>query len=120
MFELTVCEEIAAAHFLPGYQGKCRQLHGHNWKIEISIVAGQLDESGMVMDFKEVKKRLKAFLEHLDHVCFNDLPAFQTTPPTTENLAKYIFSGFSKELQPHKLKLVRVWESQRSCITYHG
>ena len=72
MYELKVKDSFASAHFLRGYEGPCEKLHGHTWKIEISIVSNEIDDIGLVVDFKEVKKRLKEFLNNLDHVCLNE------------------------------------------------
>ncbi len=118
MFELSIRDHFAAAHLLHGYDGNCKNLHGHTWQVEIVIQGDRLDTIGMVLDFKIVKKKLKDFLCQLDHVHLNDLPAFNKTNPTTENLAKYIFEEFAKECKPHKLKQVRVWESDTASITY--
>ena len=118
MFELSISDHIAAAHFLKGYQGPCKDLQGHTWKIEVTIQSKELNSIGLVVDFQETKKKLKEFLTHLDHVSLNDLPAFQKNNPSTENLAKYIFQEFSKQCQPFKLTKVRVWESDTASITY--
>lgn len=119
MFELSVKGDIAAAHFLRGYEGKCKDLHGHTWKIEVLITSETLDDIGMVADFAVIKKQLKGFLEGLDHVCLNDLPFFKEVNPTTENIAKHIYTEFGKVIAPLKLKCVRVWESDSSSVTYY-
>ena len=119
MFELSIQGDIASAHFLRGYEGKCRNLHGHTWQVEVSIVGDQLDNIGMVADFRVLKKQLKDFLRELDHVCLNDLPYFQEINPTTENIAKYIFENFSKIVSPLKMSSVRVWESDVSSVSYY-
>ena len=118
MFELCVRDHIAAAHFLRNYEGKCKNLHGHTWKIAIYIKSHQLNSVGMVVDFIDVKTNLKNFLTHLDHVCLNDLSYFKEVNPTTENLAKYVYVNFSKMISPLRLTKVEVWESDTSSITY--
>lgn len=118
MFELSIKDSIAAAHFIPGHQGMCKNLHGHTWKIEVVIAAETLDNLGMVADFIDIKKKLKSFLSVLDHVCLNDLPYFKEHTPTTENLAKYIYQNFAKDVMPLTLKRVQVWESDAASITY--
>ena len=118
MFELAIIGDFAAAHRLHGYEGNCKDLHGHTWKVEVVIAADQLDKIGMVMDFKVLKMKLKDLLSNIDHVYLNDLAAFQKDNPTTENLAKYIFEEFSKICRPLQLKRVRVWESQSASVTY--
>ena len=119
MFELSVKAEISSAHFLRGYEGKCKNLHGHNWKIEVVIVNNQLDGVGMVVDFAILKKQLKEFLCPLDHVCLNDLDYFKKVNPTSENIAKYIYEHFGKIISPLNLKHVQVWESETSSVVYY-
>ncbi len=115
MYELSVVEDFASAHFLRGYNGPCEKLHGHTWKVEITIRAGGLNELGLVVDFREIKERLKKFIAHLDHVALNDLAAFQKVNPSTENLAEYIYRELSN---PFRLVKVRVWESETCSVTY--
>ena len=119
MFELAIQGDIASAHFIPGYEGLCKNLHGHTWKIEVYILSEQLDKLGMVADFRDLKKKLKTFLKHIDHVCLNDLAYFKDNLPTTENIAKYVYTNFSKEVEPLDLSRVRVWESDTTSVTYY-
>ena len=119
MFELAIKGDIASAHFLRGYEGKCKNLHGHTWNIEVTIASGQLDAIGMVADFAVLKKQLKEFLTAIDHVCLNDLPYFQEVNPTTENIAKYIYVRFTKVIDPLAIKTVQVWESETSSVMYY-
>lgn len=119
MFELSITDHIASAHFLRGYDGPCKDLHGHTWKIEITLESDQLNAIGLVVDFQDVKKKLKAFLMKLDHVCLNDLPFFKDVNPSTENIAKYVYQQFSAECRPFQLRRVRVWESDLASITYY-
>jgi len=119
MFELSIKSDIASAHFLRGYAGKCKNLHGHTWKIEVFIKGDKLDEVGMIADFRVLKKKLKDFINTLDHICLNDLPYFQEVNPTTENVAKYVYETFGQEVCPLKLSKVKVWESDITCVTYH-
>jgi len=118
MYELSVTSDIACAHFVRGHEGKCKNLHGHTWKVEISIQSHQLDSIGMVADFAVIKKQLREFLSVLDHTCLNDLDYFKQVNPTSENIARYIYEQFSQIIRPLKLSKVRVWESDTSSITY--
>lgn len=118
MFELCIKGDIASAHYLRGYEGKCKNLHGHTWKIEIYLQSHQLDAIGMVADFAILKKQLKEFLMSVDHVCLNDLPFFKDVNPTTENLAKYIYQNFGRVIAPLKLSKIQVWESDLCSVTY--
>ena len=119
MFELTIKGNFCASHILHGHEGKCKNLHGHTWKVEVVIESDRLDKVGRVVDFAVIKKELNSFLDTIDHVHLNDLPAFKDVNPTTENLAKYIYEGFSKVCQPLKLKYVTVWESENSAVRYY-
>ncbi len=118
MFELSIKSDIASAHFLRGYEGKCKNLHGHTWKIEVFIRGENPDEVGMVADFYILKKKLSVFLDTIDHICLNDLSYFREVNPTTENIAKYIYDYFSKDIKPSRLSKVKVWESDITCVTY--
>lgn len=119
MFELSIQGDIAAAHYVRGHQGKCKNLHGHTWKIEVTVTGERLNAIGMVEDFAVLKMQLKEFLAALDHVCLNDLPYFKDVNPTTENIAKYIYEGFNKHIAPLKVKSVRAWESETASVVYY-
>lgn len=119
MFELCIKGDIASAHFLPGYEGKCKDLHGHTWQIEVFIVNDKLDKVGLVADFAILKKQLKDFLSTIDHICLNDLPYFKKVNPSTENIAKYVYDNFGKVIAPLKLSKVCVWESETASVTYY-
>ena len=82
MYSIKVIDEFSAAHNLRGYKGKCENLHGHNWKVEVKIKTDIPDKTGMVLDFRSVKKSLKKILEKLDHKYINDLPYFKKNNPT--------------------------------------
>jgi 6-pyruvoyltetrahydropterin/6-carboxytetrahydropterin synthase len=116
MYEIKVSANFSSAHNLRGYRGKCEELHGHNWKVEILIRAKKLDKIGMLLDFKSVKDKLNAVLETLDHKYLNKIPYFAKVNPTSENIAKYIFDNL-KALIP-ALDSVTVWESDNSRATY--
>ena len=119
MYELSITGDMAAAHFIEGHEGKCKNLHGHTWKIEVTVISEKLNDIGMVADFAVLKKKLRGTLNETDHVCLNDLPFFKGAPPTTENIARYIYQNFSAAIGPLDLKRVRVWESDTSSVTYY-
>ena len=119
MFELKVRDHIASAHTLVGYDGPCAKLHGHTWHIEVTVTGNQLDKVGLLADFKAIKMQLKDVLMPLDHVNLNDLPAFAGINPSTENLAKHIYTQFSKIIAPLKLTQVQVWESDTASVIYY-
>lgn len=79
---------ISAAHHLRNYDGACRYSHGHNWKITIYCKGRELDERGMLIDFKEIKR----VVDLLDHVNLNDFSTFKKLNPTAENIARFLYS----------------------------
>jgi 6-pyruvoyltetrahydropterin/6-carboxytetrahydropterin synthase len=122
MFEITVISNFSGAHRLRYLHGKCEELHGHNWKVEVSVVSNRLNKEGVVIDFKILKQKVEKVLERLDHTYLNDLPYFSGREPSSENIAKYIFDRLKTELKGHHaiLKEVTAWESETSCATYFG
>ena len=90
MFTLSIKDSFSSAHFLNGYDGKCRELHGHTFKVELSVVHNELDQIGMVADFSFLKRELSNLLAQLDHRCLNDVSYFQKVNPTSENIARYV------------------------------
>lgn len=119
MFELKIKGEFSSAHLLREYDGKCKNLHGHNWKVEIKVCKQELDPIGMVADFGLLKAKMNEVLEVLDHKCLNELDYFKEANPTSENIAKYIYVEYSKVIDPIKVKSVSVWESDGSCVKYY-
>ncbi|MFN4245636.1 MAG: 6-carboxytetrahydropterin synthase [Brevinematia bacterium] len=102
--------EIDASHVVEGYQGPCSRLHGHRWKIEVSVIVDKLDNIGIGIDFGEIKKILQKL--NLDHQHLNDI----ISPATAEYLAKYVFDEAKKSgLNVHK---VTVWETPSNKIEY--
>ncbi len=120
MYFMRVKDDFAAAHYLRGYKGKCEALHGHNWKVELEAAFDRLDEIGLAIDYKELKKILGEILAKFDHTELNRLEMFSVKNPTTENIAEIIYSeskGRLKELGAKKIA-VTIWESDDSCCRY--
>jgi len=122
MYELTVISHFSGAHRLRYLHGKCEELHGHNWKVEVSVVSNRLGKEGLVIDFGIFKQKLEKVLKPLDHTFLNDLPYFSGAEPSSENIAKYIFDRLKSELKgrPGMLKRVIAWESETSSAAYIG
>jgi 6-pyruvoyltetrahydropterin/6-carboxytetrahydropterin synthase len=119
MYKVSVLSDFSSAHMLRGYKGKCENLHGHNWNVEVSVYSGTLDKLGMVIDFKVLKKAVHNVLDGLDHKNLNDLPYFKKVNPTSENIAKYIYDKISSQLSAFSSQLkITVWESDTSQATY--
>ena len=121
MFDVVVEQEISAAHQLKGYQGKCENLHGHNWKVRLEVTVRELDEIGLAIDFVELKAMLKEMLDEYDHKMLNDLPEFSGMNPTSENLARLLYAKCREKIKARKIQIkdVTVWESPRSFIRYY-
>ncbi len=120
MFEVSVQETFAAAHFLRGYKGKCERLHGHNYRVEITVSGEKLDSIGMLHDFVEIKRELRKLLERVDHYNLNDIPPFDEAVNTTaENLAFYFWTEMQKALgDAVNVSQVRVWETDTAVAAY--
>jgi 6-pyruvoyltetrahydropterin/6-carboxytetrahydropterin synthase len=122
MFELKIITQFAAAHRLRNFKGKCEQLHGHNWRVEVFIRADQLDSAGLVKDFGEIKMLTQEVLSGLDHQYLNELSPFQEENPSSEHIARLLFNRLSDLLNDERIRISRisVWESDSSCATYWG
>ena len=119
MFQITVEDSFAAAHRLREYEGKCRQLHGHNYRVRVSLEGEQLDETGLLMDFGEVRRLLREIIEPFDHRLLNDVPPFDTLNPSAENMAKYFYEELSERL-PVRIAEVRIWETEGAAAAYRA
>jgi len=108
MFRLKVKGGFAAAHQLRDYGGNCENLHGHNWKVEITVSSHRLNEKGMVIDFRRLEEILEEILGHLDHKNLNELPPFQELNPTSENICRWLYGEIEKRLSPEGIRLERV------------
>lgn len=123
MFELKVTKHFAAAHNLREFYGKCENLHGHNWFVEARVRARELDNISLVMDFGVIKKHLNDVLDLIDHQYLNELPAFKSDNPTSENIALFIFKQLAPLIEKASegrawLYSVSAWESDNACATY--
>ena len=120
MYRLTIQTSFAAAHNLLQYQGDCENLHGHNWKVDVTVAARDLDKSGLGIDFKILKAETRRLLETLDHKYLNDLPMFKGVSPSSENIARYLFDELGRTLNNGNVTvtLVNVWESDFACASY--
>ena len=120
MYHLTIHTHFAAAHNLINYQGDCENLHGHNWKVEVTVSAQELDNAGLAIDFKILKKETKGILSKLDHKYLNDLDAFRERSPSSENISRYLFEELTSAFAEKEVTVekVTVWESDNACASY--
>lgn len=120
MFEISVEETFAAGHALRDYQGKCEKVHGHNYKVLVMVEGEKLDSAGLLVDFVEVKRLLRAVIDRLDHEFLNDVPPFDALNPSAENMAKYFYDEVSQAFPPSPARIssVKIWETDTSTATY--
>lgn len=121
-YEVKIITDFAAAHNLKNFRGKCENLHGHNWKVEVVLRGKELDRSGVLVDFAEVKQATREILGEVDHQYLNDLPFFQDRNPSSENIARFLFERLAGRLNSENCWLYRVsaWESDDACATFMG
>ncbi|HAH63403.1 MAG TPA: 6-carboxytetrahydropterin synthase QueD [Treponema sp.] len=98
MYEVRVEAEFAAAHFLRDYDGKCENLHGHNYKVFAHVKGASLDGGGMLLDFSKLKNALRSVCKTLDHTNLNDMDVFDQNP-SAERIAKYVYDALIAEMQ---------------------
>jgi 6-pyruvoyltetrahydropterin/6-carboxytetrahydropterin synthase len=120
MYELKVVTKFAAAHQLTMVGAKCENMHGHNWKIEVYVQGEQLDAGGVLMDFGEIKKHVRAIMKLLDHRYLNELAPFTDCQPSSENIALFIATELQNRIERQDIRVSRVaaWESDDACATY--
>jgi 6-pyruvoyltetrahydropterin/6-carboxytetrahydropterin synthase len=122
MFQVSVEETFSAGHALRGYRGKCENVHGHNYRVRVTVEGPQLDSIGLLCDFTELKRVIRAIIGGLDHQFMNDLDAFRTVNPSAENLAKYFYDEVARQLKglPAGARLTDaiVWETDTSSAQY--
>lgn len=124
MFEVTVESDFSSGHYLRNYRGKCERPHGHNYKVRVTLIGSELDEAGMLVDFKLLKQAMHPTLEHLDHQMLNEIEPFTTVNPSAENLAKYIYEETAKQAAAIgggrvRVKSCTVWETDLCFATYY-
>ncbi len=121
MFEVTVEHSFAAGHALRNYKGKCENVHGHNYKIQVTVRGETLDHAGMLTDFVELKRLLRHISEPLDHVFLNDIEPFIEWNPSAEYIALYFCNKLQEGLSqanPIEVAEVKVWETDIQSATY--
>jgi 6-pyruvoyltetrahydropterin/6-carboxytetrahydropterin synthase len=124
MFEVTVEAGFSSGHYLRNYRGKCENPHGHNYRVFVTLVGKELDEAGLLLDFKLLKQVMRPVVERLDHQMINDLEPFTTVNPSAENLARYFYQETAKQLQEMtagrvKVKDCTLYETDTSFARYY-
>jgi 6-pyruvoyltetrahydropterin/6-carboxytetrahydropterin synthase len=121
MFEVSVEEVFPAGHSLRNYRGKCENVHGHNYRVRVTVQGSALDENGLLVDFAEVKKLVRAVKDRLDHQFLNDLTPFDKINPSAENIAKYFYDEIGGKLTTSngaRISQIKIWETDITYATY--
>ena len=120
MFEVSINARFSAAHHLVNYPGSCAEHHGHNWEVEVFVKGGKLNDTGILVDFRELKISVADVLDKLDHKDLNALSFFKKKNPTSENLAKFLFEELSGCLDSatYTISRVKVKETPESTASY--
>lgn len=121
MYEVMIEEEFSAAHALRGYKGKCENLHGHNYKIEIYARGRELNNIGLLVDFVELKEAADDLVTYLDHKNLNELePFIEEQNPSAENVARFVLERLAARIDDGRVKIykVRCFETPTSVATY--
>ncbi|AJA46639.1 putative queuosine biosynthesis protein QueD [Clostridium pasteurianum DSM 525 = ATCC 6013] len=119
MFTYEVIKKVKfdAAHFIPEYKGKCRNIHGHTWFVEAGVKGNKL-ENGMLFDFTILKKELKSICDEFDHKFLNELEEFKELAPTAENIGRVIYEKIEDKLDKGlELSFIKVFENPDSWVT---
>jgi 6-pyruvoyltetrahydropterin/6-carboxytetrahydropterin synthase len=121
---LTSKVEIDSSHYLRNYDGKCADLHGHRWVVEVTVESvtedaiDSLDNTGILLDFGVIKSLISEY----DHKNLNDMPEFEDINPTAENLAIVWADALTHEIIrrgiPAKVISVKVWETPTNSVEF--
>lgn len=121
MYDLMIETQFASAHQLRGYKGKCETLHGHNWRVQVTVSAEKLNDIGLALDFHELKKMVGDVVSSLDHTFLNDIFPFTEINPSSEHISKWIYESLKKKVEQKNCSIVSVtvWESETASATYY-
>jgi 6-pyruvoyltetrahydropterin/6-carboxytetrahydropterin synthase len=121
MREVMIEMGFSSAHALRGYRGKCENTHGHNYKVEVYVRGAELNNIGLLIDFKDLKTATKKVVDYLDHKNINELPPFdREVNPSAEELAAFFFHEVGRQVNTDRVTVykVRVWETDTCAATY--
>ena len=124
MFEVTVEAGFSSGHYLRNYRGKCENPHGHNYRVLVTLAGAELDQAGLLLDFKILKTLLRPVVDYLDHQMINELTPFTTVNPSAENLARYFYDETARQLIETTAGRVRIkdctiFETDTSFARYY-
>jgi 6-pyruvoyltetrahydropterin/6-carboxytetrahydropterin synthase len=124
VYELTVERDFSSGHFLRNYRGRCENPHGHNYKVRITLAGAELDEAGLLLDFKLLKQVMRPVIDRIDHQMLNELEPFTTVNPSAENIARYFYEQTNQQLSAMTngrvlVKDCTIWETDTTSATYY-
>jgi len=120
VFEICVEAQFSAAHSLAGYNGDCKQVHGHNWTVEVFVRCHELNTIGIGIDFRNVKQTIRDIMKNIDHSYLNEHPEFKDTNPSSENIARFLYLKLGEKINSDAAKVskVKVSETRSSGVYY--
>jgi len=122
MYEVTIKKSFSAAHVLKEIGGRCEDLHGHNFLVEVTVAGDSLNGEDLLIDFRDLKRWINEILDHLDHKYLNEIDVFKDMNPSSERVAKFIYDRLTAKIQTLHLGLtvsrITVWESDNARVTY--
>lgn len=122
MFELSVQKTFSSGHALREYKGKCENVHGHNYRVEVRVEGERLNRIGLLVDFTDIKRLMNGVIDRIDHQFLNELEPFDKVNPSAENIAKYFYdeiqNGLAANEVPVRVTSVRLWETDTQSATY--
>jgi 6-pyruvoyltetrahydropterin/6-carboxytetrahydropterin synthase len=121
MYEATIRKSFSAAHILKEIGGKCENLHGHNFIVEVTVRGESLNEEDILIDFRDLKRWTHDILEALDHKYLNEIDVFKGMNPSSERIARYIHDRLADNVKTMGLAIacVTVWESENARVAYY-
>ena len=120
MYEVTIRKTFSAAHILKEIGGKCEELHGHNFIVEVTVAGPSLNSEDLLIDFRVLKGWTNEVLEEMDHKYLNDVECYKGMNPSSEQVARHIYNRLAEKATSLKLTLtqVTVWESENARVSY--
>lgn len=120
MFEVRIRTSFSAAHHLVGYRGACEANHGHNWDVDVFVRGNELDEVGILVDFRKLRKAAEETIADVDHTDLNTLDFFRDRNPSSENIAKFLYRRLAAAIDGpgRKVSRVSVHETPGSVASY--
>ena len=122
MFQVSVDESLSAGHALRGYKGKCENVHGHNYKVRVTLEGPELDSIGLLYDFTHLKRVIRDLVCRVDHQFLNEMEPFDVINPSAENLAKYFYEETARQMNAKpdgaRIACITVWETETTSATY--